>query len=257
MGATVNKIDALEELMIGGNITPTLVYNEGWMLRLVLNWLSENRHFEHEISFSEGARWFSEASLPTIFKAKNQKDKLAENYTHADGVYGSIQPYDGKDYIKLEKNCNQFVVVEAKMFSSYSPGVIHAPSYNQAARIVACMCEVLKLQGFNVNGFSKLAFFTFLPESQIKDRPSFLKYTCKKNIKEKVENRIKQYSDAGRTEEYEEKAKWYEEFCCPFIDNIQIELISWESILNFVSLHDEETYKKLMVFYDKCKKYNR
>ncbi len=38
----------------------------------------------------------------------------------------------------------QFVVAEGKMYSPLSPGVTHARYFDQAARTVACIAEVLR-----------------------------------------------------------------------------------------------------------------
>jgi hypothetical protein len=42
-------------------LSPTLLYNEGWLLRLVLDWFSRHDVEGHQLSFAAGARWFSEA----------------------------------------------------------------------------------------------------------------------------------------------------------------------------------------------------
>jgi len=72
------------------NFPPTDLYNEGWMLRLVLDWLSANRDIEHDLAFSDNDKWYSEALLPTAFLPRVRGDKLAESWTHADGVIGDF-----------------------------------------------------------------------------------------------------------------------------------------------------------------------
>ena len=42
------------------------------------------------ISFDAGAKWFSEALLPSQFFARTRDDTLAEGWTHADGVIGHV-----------------------------------------------------------------------------------------------------------------------------------------------------------------------
>ena len=46
---------------------PTLLFEEGWMLRLVLDWFSSHKNNSHNFSFDEDAGWFSEAHLPSTF----------------------------------------------------------------------------------------------------------------------------------------------------------------------------------------------
>ena len=69
-------------------LPPTELFNEGWMLRLVLDWLDRNRQVEHPLSFRAGARWYSEALLPSRFLPKTRGDSRAESFTHADGILG-------------------------------------------------------------------------------------------------------------------------------------------------------------------------
>jgi hypothetical protein len=56
----------------------TVFYNEGWLLRLVLEWFSRQTLSEHALAFSPGTRWFSEALLPSQFFACQRGDRLAE-----------------------------------------------------------------------------------------------------------------------------------------------------------------------------------
>ena len=68
----------------------TIFYNEGWLLRLVLDWLSRTAVEKHPLTFVPGARWFLEALLPSQFLAGQRADPLAEGWTHADGVIGHV-----------------------------------------------------------------------------------------------------------------------------------------------------------------------
>ena len=36
-------------------LPPTALYNEGWLLRLVLDWLDRHRELEHPLSFMPGS----------------------------------------------------------------------------------------------------------------------------------------------------------------------------------------------------------
>src|SRR3972149_9501694 len=67
---------------------PTLLYNEGWMLRLVIEWFNTHQAQGHPLSFHVGASWFSEALLPSPFRARHRGDRRAEARTHADGILG-------------------------------------------------------------------------------------------------------------------------------------------------------------------------
>ncbi len=69
---------------------PTDLYNEGWMLRLILDWSARHgdRMADHPLRVPVGCRWYSEALLESQFKPREKLDKLGEGYTHADGVVG-------------------------------------------------------------------------------------------------------------------------------------------------------------------------
>ncbi len=66
----------------------TEIYNENWLVKAVLNQASLSTPDEFPLSFAPQATWFSEAYLPTAFKARYHGDPLSEARTHADGVVG-------------------------------------------------------------------------------------------------------------------------------------------------------------------------
>src|SRR5687768_1700580 len=89
----------------------TLLYNEGWLLRLALNWFATRGEGNHPLSFCTGARWFSEALLPSQFFPKVRGDMLAEGWTHADGVIGHVSIGSAAlADTRLEAGATQFVV---------------------------------------------------------------------------------------------------------------------------------------------------
>ena len=95
----------------------TIFYNEGWLLRLVLDWFSRHRSSDYPLNFETNARWFSEALLPSQFFKTKQGDNLAEGWTHADGVIGHVNiGHASIADTKLANNSTQFIVTEAKMF---------------------------------------------------------------------------------------------------------------------------------------------
>ena len=121
----------------------TDLYNEGWMLRLVIDWFSRNSQVDCDIRFLEGSRWYSEALLPSQFLARHRGDKLAESWTHADGAIGHFDIGKSADGdLTLKEGATQLVVTEAKMFSKLSSGVTNASYFDQAARNVACIAEI-------------------------------------------------------------------------------------------------------------------
>jgi hypothetical protein len=252
MKTTAELIDYLNLLYTNLEGRPTFIYNESWMLRLVLNWFSGHKDIgSYYLSMNSGTRWYPQALLPSPFL----RTPLRENYTEADAVYGDLEIGDrGDTDVKLIKPCRQFAVVEAKMNSPYSPDVTHASEYNQAARTVACMSKVIELSGQPVDAIEKIAFFTLLPAEKAK-REQFKDFTSKDHIEATVNKRIK---DCIKGEENIEINNWYENYFQPMLKKIEIDLIAWEDIItdieDFDTNNPNDPHKggALYYFYEKC-----
>ena len=95
---------------------PTILYNESWLLRLTLDWFSAHKTKDYPLTFLDQARWFSEAALPSQF-LKNPEGtyKLAEGWSHADGVIGHFAVGKGhKIDLSFQPEGTQLVILEAK-----------------------------------------------------------------------------------------------------------------------------------------------
>ena len=109
------------------NFPPTTLYNEGWLLRLIVDWFSISGIADHPLSFPKDGHWFSEARLPSAFLPRKKGDPLAESHTNADGVIGHfVIGSTGKTDLELIPNATHFVVLEAKLYSGLSKGVKNA-----------------------------------------------------------------------------------------------------------------------------------
>jgi hypothetical protein len=94
------------------NFRPTEIYNENWLLKAFLHQASEAELRNSTFSFTKGSTWFSEALLPTAFRARYRGDHLAETRTNADGVIGHILiGKKGKADLRLLPDARQFVVL--------------------------------------------------------------------------------------------------------------------------------------------------
>jgi hypothetical protein len=235
------------------NIPPTFLYNEGWLLRIILRWFHQHQGILHKLTMNEGTFWFSEALLSSNFFPKFRGDKLAESYTHADAAYGDIKiGGNGVGDLVLKDNCKQFGVIEAKLFTKYSKGITNAKNYNQAARTVACMCNVLVNSKQNVDD---ILFYTIIPKDHIR-RDEFEKYQNIRHIKQTVLDRVEQYKNQSRDEEYSEKREWYDNKFLPFCDLLKQDLLYWENIIEDVKSFDKKYGEKIETFYENCKKYS-
>lgn len=230
-------------------LPPTTLYNEGWMLRLVLDWFSRQPFDEHPLSFAPGSRWYSEALLPSQFLARSRGDVLAESWTHADGAVGHFAiGARGRGDLHLKPDARQLVVTEAKMFSGLSAGTRRAPKYDQAARNVACIAEVLHRAGRHPASCPRLVFLVLAPAEQI-DADVFASSLNKTSIAAKVGERVSAYGGA--------KDGWYRQWLRPLLDTISVELLSWERVVAQVGQRDPGAGAYLESFLQSCLAFNR
>jgi len=236
-------------------IPSTELYNESWMVRIVVDWFSNYSGNQHQFSFLPESKWYSEALLPTTFRAITMGDVLAESMTRADIVIGNFKIGNfSKGDLLLEENANQFLVIEAKMFSKLDSGTKNARNYDQASRNVACMAETLKRIKINPDNFEKLGFYVIAPLSQIEKVETFKKYTNNTNIHNKALDRVEAYLDR---EDYFEKKDWFDEWFTPMLDKIEIQCLSWEEIIEFIQKIDKYMGDEILKFYENCVRYNQ
>lgn len=247
---TIQKIAALLESCASDSpkFPPTLLYNEGWLLRLALEWFSAHRLPGHPFACAENARWFSEALLPSPFLSLHHGDPLAEASTHADGVVGHFKIGDpSKTGLALLPHATQLVVLEAKLFSQLSAGVKNAGYFDQAARIVACIAEVLCRADRPAFQMTHLGFYVVVPQSQI-EKGIFAEQISRESISDKVAKRVQAYHGAKDT--------WYREWFQPVLPSIKMGLISWEEIIAEVQEVDPVSAAGLGDFYQRTIAFN-
>jgi len=229
---------------------PTQLYNEGWMLRLTIDRFAsigtENK--KHPLAIPDGCKWYSEALLPSAFLPEWRGDSRAESWTHADGVIGHFSIGDGaKGNLTLIPDASHFVVLEAKMFSKLSSGVSHAPYFNQAARNVACIAEVLKRAERQAHAFETLGFYVLAPSNQI-EQGVFGKDLAKDSLYATVKQRVEGYEG--------KRDRWFSEYFLPVLERLEVRAVSWEELIKFLSVSDP-TSGELQDFYEKCLEYNK
>lgn len=233
-----------------GLFPPTIFYNEGWLLRLVLDWFSTAPSGGYSLTFAPNARWFSEALLPSQFLARNRGDRLAEGWTHADGVIGHISI--GSSALAdttLADGARQFIVAEAKLYSRLSPGVTNAAYFDQAARSAACIAEVLCRANRRPEQLSSLAFFLLAPSDQI-TAGVFKNEMSRDSIREKVSRRVAAYAEPT-------KDQWLDEWFLPTLERLHIACLNWDDVLRDIRLSDAAFGTDLRHFYERCLEFNR
>lgn len=222
----------------------TQLFNEGWLLRLILDWHDQHREklSRSPLQFADGACWYSEARLTSPFLAKFRGDTNAEGYTHADGIVGHFNITQTAK-CGIRPDATQFVVTEAKLGSSLSPGVANAPGYDQAARNVACMAEELHLAGRHPKKVEKLAFYVVAPGVKIQDG-TFDNELRTTSIIEKVQQRVSR-SDGVLNE-------WFENWFLALLEKIDLRAIAWETLIAQFKDLDADSHREIDSFYDRC-----
>lgn len=223
---------------------PTELYNENWLLKLVLHQASRMEDVSFPLGFQSDSTWFSEALLPTAFKARYQGDPLSESRTNADGVIGHIQiGAKAKADLDLEPSATQFTMVEAKVGSPLSKGTSTAKYFDQAARNVACMAEVITRAGIEASNLIRLDFIVLSPRYSI-EKGSFEEEMQPDSIREKVRKRVDAYE--GQLD------RWHDRSFTPLMERIQLNSLSWEDVIEWIGRERQETADQLAEYYDRC-----
>jgi hypothetical protein len=220
--------------MINENINPTIIYNEGWIVRLlVIESMLEKITIEN-IEFGKLAnkKWSSEALIASPFVTTKIN---REGYTHADIILGDFDVnYGERGEVVLADMPEVLGIIEAKMGSSLSKGTKNAPNYNQASRNICCLAHTT--QSTDCGTF----FIIAAPQSIIK------KYNFEEQINQ-IRTQISErfsHSEISYSKEIEKK-----------VSECKVSVISYEDWIN--KLKHAEIKNMLIDFYNQCKKYNK
>jgi hypothetical protein len=143
-------------------------------------------------------------------------------------------------------------VIEAKLFSPLSPRVTHAAYFDQAARNVACVAEVLSRAGRRPQELSSLGFFVLAPREQV-TRQIFSRETSRASIERKVTQRVSEYPAPER----KAKEQWLREWFLPTLSQMEVDCLCWENIIDSIRAQDAEFGSELSEFYGECLRFNR
>ncbi len=226
---------------------PTELYNESWLIKIVAHKGSTIPDPAFPLGFLPGSTWFSEALLPTAFKARYRGDPRSEARTNADGVIGHIRiGAKAKADLELRSHVTQFTVVEAKVGSPLSKGTSNAKYFDQAARNVACMAEVIARAGKEPSMFDRLNFVVLAPQYSI-EKGTFSDEMRRISIEGKVRRRVDAYD--------RELDRWFEQSFSPLMDVIELRVLSWEDAIEWLRVHKPGVAEQLSEYYDLCLKY--
>lgn len=225
-----------------GVLPPTILYNEGWLLRLVLDWYSRNRSPDCLVPFASGAGWSSEVLLPSRFF----KHTSPEGWTHADAVVGHFAVRRPRGDAALKPDAEQFIVIEAKMGSPLSAGTKHAPTFNQAARNIACMLHMLARAQRPAGSLHDLGFLVFAPHQRI----------AQGHFKAALQPQEVMDSIRQRGDETEEHLGWCGDYVYREVPRMRIGVLAWEQLLDDIRMRDQTYAETLRVFYENCCRFN-
>lgn len=252
MASTV--VDRIRDMLAAceageASFPPAELYNEDWLLRIVLDWFARHGGDRYPLSPMPGARWFSQAWLPSAFMTRFRGDRLAEARTHADAVLGHFVIGDpGTAALSLTPGSRQLVVLEAKLFARLSAGVRNAPYYDQAARSVACMAEALRRRDRRPDEMDDLTFIVLAPRARLDD--GVFEWDMSLDaIRRKVRRRVEDY--AG------ERDFWFREWFEPTWRRVEVRSMSWEDIIDVVAFHSPRDGQIIDSFYGQCLRFNR
>ncbi|MGD0424192.1 MAG: hypothetical protein ABSA92_12160 [Candidatus Bathyarchaeia archaeon] len=231
---------------------PTILYNESWMLRLALSASAEGISCL-PFSFLKGAKWFAEGELPSPFHSRSQSDPLAETRTRADGVVGHFTFASmTKTGLLLEKDAKQFVVLEAKMYSPLRRGTKNAPSYDQAARTVACMAKTIEQAEKPIEDLTSVGFYVVAPVDRIENEV-FAEQMKRQSIENKVRSRMDDFEKSDTQSDF----KKYREVFDELVQRIDLRCWSWEETVKAITTARPSQSDIIKRFYKQCQDYNR
>lgn len=236
MNETAEKVKALNSLAEG--INPTIIYNEGWMIRLLVieSMIEKLKVKGLDFGILATKNWSSEALISSPFVKKGIINR--EGYTHADIIIGDFDiNYDKRGEAKINDNSEILGVIEAKMGSNLSQKTTNAENYNQASRSVCCLSHIAKN-----NPNCELFFIVVAPKTIIS------RYEIEKQIdRENILNQINQRFTHSNIE-YPPKTKHQVEKC-------NVLVINYEEWIDEIS--NNEVKSLLKVFYENCLKHNK
>ena len=230
------------------NFRPTEIYNENWLVKLIMWQASTIFNRDFPLGFLPGSTWFSEPLLPTAFKARFRGDKLSESRTNADGVIGHFLIGErGKADFDLKPTADQFTVIEAKIGAPLSKGTNNASYFDQAARYIACMAEVIKQAKVHPASISRIDFIVLAPVESIVEG-KFRKQMERDSIRSKVKRRVSEYDGALND--------WYHDHFEPTLDCIRLASLSWEETIQWIGKEKADVADTLSDFYSRCLEFN-
>lgn len=219
---------------------PTLIFNEGWLLRAVLRqWkLASCRSRLPFLPFPADAKVYSEGQLYSPFAPRQRGDKMGEAHTHVDGIVGDFSIGATKSGIEVGAGCRYLAVFEAKLYSPIAAGISNVPGYDQISRTVSCVANSLLRSGCP-GSFSAYVVMLYPADHIGISPPRYGKAYLESQIAERVQGFGLPPADPFAR-------GWRAIF-----DTVQLSFVTWEDAL--AEIGDDQ----LGQFYQLCRRFNR
>jgi len=237
----------------------TLVLNEGWLLRLALEWHHAHKGQGQELLRAEdGETWFSEAIPRSPFNA------AGEGKTHFDGVIGrfAIRP-NTKAGIAVHREASRLVVIEAKIASPVGGPPQNAPDaaqehYDQIARTAANALWALwrggeedeGADGVPLRNNAALSVLLVAPENGFDPTVQEFCERAEADRRERVRLGIEAWLAAHNHEE--RLAGWWVAALDCLETRTTIELVSWQEIAAAITASDRDGGEKYETLLNRC-----
>ena len=219
---------------------PTLIFNEGWLLRAVLRqWkLVPGKSCLPFLPFPTDATIYSEGQLYSPFAPRQRGDNLAEAHTHVDGIVGDFSIGATKSGIDAHADCRYLAAFEAKLYSRIANGIRYASAYDQVSRTVACVINAFVRAG--CRGPYTVHFVVLHPADNAGINPARYGKTY---LEQQIATRVQ---DFGLPPTAAFVRGWR-----AVLDTIQLSFVTWEEALAEIG-NDQ-----LEQFYQLCQRFNR
>jgi hypothetical protein len=237
---------------------PTELFNETWMLRLVLDAVQRHEAEVGALRLAPLCRWYSEARLKSPFLPRRQGDPLGEGFTNADAVLGefAFQSATRAGAI-LAPGARHFAVVEAKMFSGLAAGVKNIARWSQASRNLACMALALQEAGRPIGDYDLLGFWVLAPRLDRRLPNSRIEAAMQpETIAQEVRERVAAYGAGGDAARHAALCVWEEQWFRPMLRHLEatggLGVLTWDACIEAVAARDAEAGADLAAFYARC-----
>src|SRR5262249_9754454 len=139
--------------------------------------------------------------------------------------------------------------IEGKVYSRLSLGVRNAPYYDQAARTVGCIAEVLRRANRPPGAMAQLAFHVIAPRSRIQ-AGVFTAEVDPQSVEGRVQHRVGEYGGA--------RNDWMETAFVPVMRRpITISCLAWEDVIDRIRDCDPQAGEAIGEFYQRCLDFNQ